>query len=100
MNIMPKHWPHAMVASFDSQYWQRDESDEIAAPQFGQLRVSACISVAQRALLQLNIRRVGVKRKMLDGLRASGALWSLNEMGCQSTKLKRVTKLSDYDADN
>jgi hypothetical protein len=100
MNIMPKHEPHAMVASFDSQYWQRDESDEIAAPQFGQLRVSACISVAQRALLQLNIPRVGVKRKMLDGLRASGALWSLNEMGCQSTKLKRVPKSSDYDADN
>jgi hypothetical protein len=41
-----------------------------------------------------------MKRKMLDGLRASGALWSLNEMGYQSTKLKRVPKLSDYDADN
>ncbi|HEV8138752.1 MAG TPA: hypothetical protein VGP81_03205 [Pyrinomonadaceae bacterium] len=50
MNIIPKHEPHAMVASFDSQYWQRDESDEIAAPQFGQLRVSACISLAPRAL--------------------------------------------------
>jgi len=40
---MPKHEAHAIVASFDSQYWQCDESDEIAAPQFGQLRVSACI---------------------------------------------------------
>jgi hypothetical protein len=54
MNIMPKHDAHAMVASFDSQYWQCDASEEIAAPQFGQLRVSACI-VAPRTLLQLNI---------------------------------------------
>ena len=52
-----------MVASFDSQYWQRDESDEIAAPQFGQLRVSACISVAQRALLQLNVPASGSEAK-------------------------------------
>jgi hypothetical protein len=43
MNIMPKHEGQAMVASFDSQYWHRGESDEIAAPQFGQLRVRACI---------------------------------------------------------
>jgi hypothetical protein len=40
---MPKHEPHAMVASFDSQYWQFEESDEIAAPQLGQLRVFAVI---------------------------------------------------------
>jgi len=45
MNIMPKHEAHAIVASFDSQYWQTGESDEIAAPQFGQLSVSASISV-------------------------------------------------------
>jgi hypothetical protein len=36
---MPKHDAHAMVASFDSQYWHWGASDEIAAPQFGQLRV-------------------------------------------------------------
>jgi len=42
-NSMPKHDAQAIVASFDSQNWQRGSSDEIAAPQFGQLRVSACI---------------------------------------------------------
>jgi len=50
MNIMPKHDAHAIVASFDSQYWQSGESDEIAAPQFGQFNVSAFISVAPRGL--------------------------------------------------
>ncbi len=35
---MPKHEGHATVASFDSQYWHCGESDEMAAPQFGQLR--------------------------------------------------------------
>ena len=34
-----------MVASFDSQYWHLGESDEIAAPQLGQLRVCACMTV-------------------------------------------------------
>ena len=37
-----------MVASFDSQYWQFAESAEIAAPQFGQLRVSAVMSRARK----------------------------------------------------
>ena len=64
---MPKQEAHAIVASFDSQYWQCDESDEIAAPQFGQLRVSACISVAQPALLQLNIPQTVPNGKVLDG---------------------------------
>jgi len=36
---MPKHDAQAIVASFDSQYWHCGASDEIAAPQFGQLRV-------------------------------------------------------------
>src|SRR2546421_4431012 len=45
MNIIPKQDGHAMVASFDSQYWHCGESDEIAAPQLGQLRVCACMSV-------------------------------------------------------
>jgi hypothetical protein len=57
MNIMPKQEPHAMVASFDSQYWQFDESDEIAAPQFGQLRVSAVIfRRAKKRLSSLTFR--------------------------------------------
>src|SRR5436190_12038256 len=44
MNSMPKHDAQATVASFDSQYRHCDASDEIAAPQFGQLRVCACIA--------------------------------------------------------
>jgi hypothetical protein len=63
---MPKHEAHAIVASFDSQYWQRGKSDEIAAPQFGQLRVSACISVGQPALIQLNIPQWVETGKVLD----------------------------------
>jgi hypothetical protein len=43
MNSMPKHDAQAIVATFDSQNWQRDASDEIAAPQFGQLRFCTCI---------------------------------------------------------
>jgi len=43
MNIMAKHDGHAIVASFDSQYWHCGELDEIAAPQFGQLSVCASI---------------------------------------------------------
>jgi len=42
-NIIAKQEGQAIVASFDSQYRHRGESDEIAAPQFGQLRVTACI---------------------------------------------------------
>jgi hypothetical protein len=49
-----------MVASFDSQYWHCGESDEIAAPQLGQLRVCACISVL-----------CGVRRQSV----AATALW-------------------------
>jgi hypothetical protein len=39
MNIMAKHDGQATVASFDSQYRHCGESEEIAAPQFGQLSV-------------------------------------------------------------
>src|SRR6185295_4575213 len=35
MNIMPKQEAHEIVASFDSQNWHFDESEEIAAPQLG-----------------------------------------------------------------
>jgi hypothetical protein len=43
MNIIPKQDGHAVVASFDSQYRHCGESDEIAAPQLGQLRGCACM---------------------------------------------------------
>jgi len=50
INIIPKQEGQAMVASFDSQYWHRGESEEIAAPQLGQLRVSAFIVGAHSSL--------------------------------------------------
>jgi hypothetical protein len=50
MNIIAKQDGQAIVASFDWQYWHWGESDEIAAPQFGQLRVSACIKRIVTAL--------------------------------------------------
>ena len=40
---MPKHDGQATVASFDSQYRHCGASEEIAAPQLGQLRVCACM---------------------------------------------------------
>jgi hypothetical protein len=52
MNIMAKHDGHATVASFDSQYWHCGESDEIAAPQFGQFRVCASIDSGAPASLR------------------------------------------------
>ena len=59
MNIMAKHDGQATVASLELQNRQTGESDEIAAPQLGQLRVSACIADSGpclvRPLLKLNI---------------------------------------------
>jgi hypothetical protein len=49
MNIMAKHDGHAIVASFDSQYRHCGESEEIAAPQFGQFRVCASIDSGAHA---------------------------------------------------
>jgi hypothetical protein len=43
MNIMAKQEGQAIVASRDWQNWQSGASVELAAPQFGQLSVSACI---------------------------------------------------------
>jgi hypothetical protein len=43
INIIAKQEGQATAASFDSQYWQTGASDDIAAPQLGQLRVSARI---------------------------------------------------------
>ena len=42
-NIKPKHEGQETVARRDWQNWQKEASDELPAPQFGQLRVSACI---------------------------------------------------------
>jgi hypothetical protein len=52
MNIIAKHDGHATVANFDSQYWQRGASDEIAAPQFGQLSVSTFIERAHASCVR------------------------------------------------
>ncbi|MDQ2922368.1 MAG: hypothetical protein M3R52_12265 [Acidobacteriota bacterium] len=43
MNIIAKHDGQAMVASRELQYWHAGASVELAAPQFGQFSVSACI---------------------------------------------------------
>jgi hypothetical protein len=43
MNIIAKHDGQAIVASREPQYWHAGASVELAAPQFGQFRVSACI---------------------------------------------------------
>jgi hypothetical protein len=69
MNIIPKHDGHATVASFDSQNRQRGESQEIAAPQLGQFRVSAFIGWVRRRSgrrLKLTIAEAGVNRKNLS----------------------------------
>jgi hypothetical protein len=44
MNIIAKHDGQAMVASRELQYRHAGASVELAAPQFGQFRVSACIA--------------------------------------------------------
>jgi hypothetical protein len=44
MNIMAKHDGQAIVASRELQNWHTGASVELAAPQFGQFRVSACIN--------------------------------------------------------
>ncbi len=43
MNIMPKHDAQATVARRELQNWHVGASVELAAPQFGQFRVSASI---------------------------------------------------------
>ena len=60
MNIKAKQDGQAIVASFDSQYRHCGESDEMAAPQFGQLRVCASIDLAwdYRPSLALDVRHL------------------------------------------
>jgi hypothetical protein len=43
MNIIAKHDGQATVRRRELQNWQSGASVELAAPQFGQLSVSACI---------------------------------------------------------
>jgi len=52
INIMAKHDEQAIVASFDSQYRHCGESDEMAAPQFGQLIVCASIAGAHASCVR------------------------------------------------
>jgi hypothetical protein len=52
MNIMAKHDGQATAASFDSQYRHCGESDETAAPQFGQLRVCASMGVSSTRIVR------------------------------------------------
>jgi hypothetical protein len=60
MNIKAKQEGQEIVASFDSQYRHCGESDDMAAPQFGQLRVCACIEFGQdyRLSLALDVRHL------------------------------------------
>jgi hypothetical protein len=44
MNIIAKHDGQATVASREPQNWQDGTSAELAAPQFGQLSVTACMN--------------------------------------------------------
>jgi len=44
MNIIAKHEGQATVARREPQNWHAGAAVELAAPQFGQLRVSACIT--------------------------------------------------------
>jgi hypothetical protein len=55
---MAKHEGQATVARRDPQNWHSGASVELAAPQFGQLRVSACIAriLAGRQKVDYEIR--------------------------------------------
>lgn len=57
-----------MVASFDSQYLHCGESDEIAAPQFGQLRVCASIDIGQLSTAKPRIATKKSRTKALNQL--------------------------------
>jgi hypothetical protein len=63
MNIKAKQEGQATVASFDSQYRHCGESDEMAAPQLGQLRVFACIDFALGLPAQLSTETKPLPRK-------------------------------------
>lgn len=61
VNIMPKHDGHATVASRDSQNWHRVESDETAAPQLKQFKVSACMHAILTVAIKLDYVAVAMR---------------------------------------
>jgi hypothetical protein len=63
INIMAKHEGHATVASLDSQYLHCGESDETAAPQFGQFRVWASIDIGQLSTAKPEIATKNFRRR-------------------------------------
>lgn len=67
-NINAKQDGQATVASFDSQYRQRGESDEIAAPQFGQFRVSACMTERASCVVFASVLLAQVRLSRRDGI--------------------------------
>ncbi len=58
MNIMPKQDGHATVARRELQYWHCVESDETAAPQLKQFKVSACMRSIVALLVSWTTRRL------------------------------------------
>lgn len=61
MNIMAKHDGQAMVASRELQNWHDGASVELAAPQFGQFRVSACIDGILAVACQVDYSLIAVR---------------------------------------
>ncbi|MCU1264664.1 MAG: hypothetical protein JWM21_982 [Acidobacteria bacterium] len=61
MNIIPKHEGQAIVASRELQYWHWVESDETAAPQLKQFKVSACIRDILAVAFKLDYGAFGMR---------------------------------------
>jgi hypothetical protein len=102
MNINPKQAEHAAVASFDSQYLHREDSELIAAPQLGQLRVWAsmlCVAQAgsRRDIFSLTFQPSTVNGKTLDRsvlnclLRLGSLCASLREILWSAPKVRNAT---------
>jgi len=58
---MPKHDGHATVASRELQYWHCVESDETAAPQLKQFKVSACMRPILTVAIKLDYAAVAMR---------------------------------------
>jgi hypothetical protein len=68
-NIIPKHAGQETVAKRELQYWHWVESDDTAAPQLKQLRVSACIAHIVTQLVSDKLQFVvTAENKNLDSL--------------------------------
>jgi hypothetical protein len=61
MNIIAKHEGQATVARREPQNWHSGASVELAAPQFGQLRVSACIAAILAAKTRKEARQAATR---------------------------------------